>query len=39
MHLSNLYQMLGEEVPQNLSAVVSQGGGGIEQGGTMRRGS
>jgi len=38
LHLSNLYQMLGEEVPQNLSETVSQGGGGIEQGGTMRRG-
>ena len=39
MHLSNLYQMLGEEVPQILSEVVSHGGAGIEQGGTMRRGS
>jgi alpha-amylase/alpha-mannosidase (GH57 family) len=39
LHLSNLYQMLGEEVPQALSEAVSQGGGGIEQGGTMRRGS
>ena len=38
LHLSNLYQMLGEEVPQNLSEAVSSGGGGIEQGGTMRRG-
>jgi alpha-amylase/alpha-mannosidase (GH57 family) len=38
MHLSNLYQMLGEEVPQILSQVVSHGGAGIEQGGTMRRG-
>ncbi|MFT7235847.1 MAG: alpha-amylase/alpha-mannosidase (GH57 family), partial [Methylophagaceae bacterium] len=38
LHLSNLYQMLGEEVPEILSEVVSQGGGGIEQGGTMRRG-
>jgi len=38
LHLSNLYQMLGEEVPQVLSEVVSRGGGGIEQGGTMRRG-
>ena len=38
LHLSNLYQMLGEEVPDTLSRVVSQGGGGIEQGGTMRRG-
>ena len=38
LHLSNLYQMLGEEVPQVLSEVVSQGGVGIEQGGTMRRG-
>ena len=38
LHLSNLYQMLGEEVPQSLSETVSHGGGGIEQGGTMRRG-
>ena len=38
LHLSNLYQMLGVEVPQSLSETVSQGGGGIEQGGTMRRG-
>jgi alpha-amylase/alpha-mannosidase (GH57 family) len=38
LHLSNLYQMLGEEVPQVLSEVVSQGGGEVEQGGTMRRG-
>lgn len=38
LHLSNLYQMLGEEVPQILSEVVSYGGSGIEQGGTMRRG-
>lgn len=38
LHLSNLYQMLGQEVPDSLSEVVSQGGGGIEQGGTMRRG-
>jgi alpha-amylase/alpha-mannosidase (GH57 family) len=38
LHLSNLYQMLGEEIPESLSEVVSQGGGGIEQGGTMRRG-
>jgi hypothetical protein len=30
--------MLGQEVPDSLSAAVSQGGGGIEQGGTMRRG-
>ena len=38
LHLSNLYQMLGEEVPQVLSEAVSQGGIGIEQRGTMRRG-
>jgi len=38
LHLSNLYQMLGQEVPQSLSEAVSHGGGGIEQGGTMRRG-
>lgn len=39
LHLSNLYQMLGEEVPQVLSEVISQGGGTMEQAGTMRRGS
>ncbi|MCX4186812.1 glycoside hydrolase family 57 protein [Methylophaga sp. OBS4] len=39
LHLSNLYQMLGEEVPQVLSEVVSHGGGTMEQSGTMRRGS
>lgn len=38
LHLSNLYQMLGEEVPNTLSEAVSQGGVGTEQGGTMRRG-
>ncbi len=38
LHLSNLYQMLGVEIPQTLSRVVAQGGGGVEQGGTMRRG-
>ncbi len=38
LHLSNLYQMLGVEVPESLSEVISYGGGGIEQGGTMRRG-
>ncbi|HAO25055.1 MULTISPECIES: glycoside hydrolase family 57 protein [unclassified Methylophaga] len=38
LHLSNLYQMLGVEVPQILSEVVSSGGGEAEQGGTMRRG-
>ncbi|MDX1320702.1 MAG: glycoside hydrolase family 57 protein, partial [Oceanospirillum sp.] len=39
LHLSNLYQLLGEEVPQSLSEVISHGGGSMEQGGTMRRGS
>ncbi len=38
LHLSNLYQMLGQEIPESLSEVISQGGGGVEQGGTMRRG-
>ena len=38
LHLSNLYQMLGIAVPESLSETVSAGGGGIEQGGTMRRG-
>jgi alpha-amylase/alpha-mannosidase (GH57 family) len=39
LHLSNLYQMLGVETPESLGTVISHGGGGIEQGGTMRRGS
>jgi alpha-amylase/alpha-mannosidase (GH57 family) len=39
LHLSNLYQMLGQEVPQVLSEVISHGGGNMEQAGTMRRGS
>lgn len=38
LHLSNLYQMLGQNVPQVLSEVISMGGGASEQGGTMRRG-
>jgi alpha-amylase/alpha-mannosidase (GH57 family) len=38
LHLSNLYQMLGVETPESLASVISHGGGGIEQGGTMRRG-
>jgi alpha-amylase/alpha-mannosidase (GH57 family) len=38
LHLSNLYQMLGVETPESLGTVISHGGGGIEQGGTMRRG-
>lgn len=38
LHLSNLYQMLGENVPEVLSEVISLGGGASEQGGTMRRG-
>ena len=38
LHLSNLYQMLGVEVPQVLSEVISRGGSGLEQGGAMRRG-
>lgn len=39
MHLSNLYHMLGEEIPQILSEVISHGGAGVEQSGSMRRGS
>ncbi|WP_430009457.1 glycoside hydrolase [Methylophaga lonarensis] len=39
LHLSNLYQMLGLEVPQKLSETISLGGAGAEQGGTMRRGN
>jgi alpha-amylase/alpha-mannosidase (GH57 family) len=38
LHLSNLYQMLGVETPEVLTEVISQGGGAMEQGGTMRRG-
>ncbi len=38
LHIANLYQMLGVAVPESLSQTVSYGGGGIEQGGTMRRG-
>lgn len=39
LHLSNLYQMLGLQVPQKLSETISLGGDGAEQGGTMRRGN
>lgn len=39
LHLSKLYQMLGLDVPQVLTEVISYGGDGIEQAGTMRRGS
>ena len=38
LHIANLYQMLGVPTPETLSQTVSYGGGGIEQGGTMRRG-
>jgi alpha-amylase/alpha-mannosidase (GH57 family) len=36
--LRNLYEMLGEPVPDSLAAPISVGGGGAENAGTMRRG-
>ena len=39
LHLANLYQMIGEEPPENLSHVISHGGGAAMQGGVMRKGS
>lgn len=38
LHLANLYQMLGEEPPEYLSRVFTQGGGSPELGGVMRHG-
>ncbi len=37
-HLSNLYRLLGEEVPEHLKHVMSQGQGSPENAGVMRRG-
>ena len=34
-----LYQLLKLEIPDNLNIPISQGGGEMEAGGTMRRGS
>lgn len=36
--LCNLYELLGEPIPANLSQPISTGGGGAENAGTMRRG-
>ncbi len=37
-NLMHLYQLLKLEVPENLNTPISQGGGIVEAGGTMRRG-
>jgi alpha-amylase/alpha-mannosidase (GH57 family) len=37
-NLMNLYELLKQPVPQNLHKEISQGGGGSENAGTMRRG-
>ncbi|NLD15230.1 MAG: glycoside hydrolase, partial [Gammaproteobacteria bacterium] len=36
-HLEKLYELLGEPLPEALSEPVSQGGGNMENSGTMRR--
>jgi hypothetical protein len=38
MHLADLYRLIGEESPEHLSHVISQGGGSPQMGGVMRRG-
>ena len=38
-NLMHLYQLLKLEIPDNLNIPISQGGGAMEAGGTMRRGS
>ena len=38
-NLMHLYQLLKLEIPENLNAPISQGGGAAEAGGTMRRGT
>ena len=38
-NLMHLYQLLKLEIPENLNLPISQGGGAVEVGGTMRRGS
>ncbi len=38
-NLMHLYQLLKLEIPDNLNLPISQGGGAVEVGGTMRRGS
>jgi alpha-amylase/alpha-mannosidase (GH57 family) len=37
LHLSNLYRLIGEEPPDELSQIISHGGGAPEMGGVMRR--
>ena len=37
--LMHLYQLLKLDIPENLNIPISQGGGAVEVGGTMRRGS
>jgi alpha-amylase/alpha-mannosidase (GH57 family) len=36
-HLTRLYQMLGQAAPENLTIPISEGGGDMENSGTMRR--
>ncbi len=38
-HLTNLYHMIGEEPPESLAQIISQGGGAPAAGGVMRPGS
>jgi len=38
-HLRKLYQLIGATAPTALDAPISEGGGGAEGGGTMRRGN
>jgi alpha-amylase/alpha-mannosidase (GH57 family) len=38
-NLMHLYQLLKLDIPENLNIPISQGGGTVEAGGTMRRGS
>jgi alpha-amylase/alpha-mannosidase (GH57 family) len=37
-NLINLYELLGQSVPDNLHKAISEGGGDAENAGTMRRG-
>lgn len=39
LQLAHLYKMIGVDVPDELSQIISHGGGTPEAGGTMRRGS
>lgn len=38
MHLSSLYQMIGQDPPENLTHIISHGGGRPQKGGVMRAG-